>query len=78
MIVGAVLAAERVVAAHMVGHLHLDDIGAPVSKLPARRRAGPDLGEIDDAKTFQGGGGGEMRHRSGLAIRAGMRWRLLW
>ena len=69
---------ERVIAAHMVRHLHLNDIGAPVGKLAARRRPGPDLREIDDAKAFKGGGGGQVRHRSGLAIGAGMRWRLQW
>ena len=41
-----------------VGHLHLDDISAPVGKLPARRRPRPDLREIDDAKAFQGDGSG--------------------
>ena len=77
LIIGAILAAERVVAAHVVRHLHLDDISAPVGKLPARRRPRPDLGEIDDAKAFQGGGGREVSHRSGFAISAGMRWQLL-
>ena len=62
LIVGAVLAAERIVAAHMVGHLHLDDIGAPVGKLPARRRSRADLGEINDTKALERGGGGLVRH----------------
>ena len=35
LVVGAVLAAERVVAAHVLGHLHLDHVGAPVGELAA-------------------------------------------
>ena len=67
LVVGAVLPAERVVAAHVLGHLHLDDVGAPVGKLAAGRGARADLGEVDDAKALQGGGGGQVWHVHALA-----------
>jgi hypothetical protein len=38
--------------------LHLDDVGTPVGKLPARRRAGPDLCQIDNAKALERCGSG--------------------
>ena len=69
LVVRAVLAAERVVAAHVLGHLHLDHVGAPVGELAARRGAGAHLGEIDDAKACEGGGGGEVGHRRGPLVK---------
>src|SRR5437879_2917495 len=71
LIVGTVLAAEGVVAAHMIRHLHLDDVGTPVGKLPARRRAGPNLCQIYNAKALERRGGGDVRHCCSLVTGAG-------
>jgi hypothetical protein len=68
LVIRPILAAERVVAAHVVGHLHLDDVGAPIGKLPARRRAGADLREVDHPKALQGRGRGLMRHRRSALV----------
>ena len=38
---------------NMVGHLHLDDVGAPVGQLPNARRPGPSDGQIDDSEVGQ-------------------------
>jgi hypothetical protein len=43
LIVGTLLPSQRIVAAHMLGHLHLNYIGAPVRELSARGGAGPYL-----------------------------------
>jgi len=50
----------------MIGHLHLDDVGTPVCKLPARGRPGPNLREIYNAKALERRGGGDVRHCCGL------------
>jgi hypothetical protein len=36
--------------AHVLGHLDLDHIGAPVGELARGRGAGANLGHVDDAK----------------------------
>src|SRR5450759_125863 len=72
LIAGTVLSAEVVVAAHMIRHLHLDDVGTPVGKLPARCRAGPDLCQIYNAEALERCGGGYVRHRCSLRVGAGV------
>src|SRR5437879_13757166 len=62
LIVGAILTAEGVVAAHMIRHLHLDNIRAPVGKLAACGWPRPNLREIDNAKALERRGGGDVRH----------------
>ena len=69
LIVGTVLAAEGVVAAHMIRHLHLDNIRAPVGKLAACGWPRPNLREIDNAKALERRGGGDVRHCRGLVWR---------
>ena len=67
LVVGAVLSSERIVAAHVLGHLHLDDVRAPVRQLAAGRGARANLGEIDDAKALQRGGSRQVWHVDALA-----------
>jgi hypothetical protein len=62
LVVGAVLSPERIVAAHVFRHLHLDNVSTPVRQLAAGRGARAHLSEIDDAKTLQGGGSRPVWH----------------
>ena len=74
LVIRAGLAAQGVVAAQVLGHLHLDHIGAPIGELATAGGAGAHLRQIDDAKALQGGGGGEVGH-GGLTRFSG-RWSL--
>ncbi len=50
LVVGAFLAAQRVVAAHVLGHLHLDHVGAPVGELARGGGARAHLRHVDHAE----------------------------
>ena len=52
LVVRSILPAQRVIAAHVLGQLHLDHIGAPVSELVASGRAGAHLRQAYDTKTL--------------------------
>jgi hypothetical protein len=71
LIIGTVLATESVVAAHVIRHLHLDDVGTPVGKLSARCRPSPNLCEIYNAKALERCRGGDVRHRRSDMVSAG-------
>src|SRR5690606_32899245 len=66
LVVGAVLAAQRVVAAHVLGHLDLDHVGAPVGELAAGSRTGANLGEVDDPEAAEGRGCRLVRHTGSM------------
>jgi hypothetical protein len=70
LVVRAFLAAERVVAAHAVGHLHLDHVGAPVGELARGGGAGAHLGQVEDAEAGKGLRGGSVGH--GLIVGSGL------
>ena len=62
LVVGAFLAAERVVAAHVLGHLHLDHVRTPVGELARGGRPGAHLRQVDDAEAGEGLRSGDVRH----------------
>ena len=62
LVVRALLPAQRVVAAHVLGHLHLHHIGTPVGQLAAGRGASSDLGQIDHSETRECGRSRLVRH----------------
>ena len=62
LVVRAFLSAQGVVAAHVLGHLHLNHIGTPIGQLTARGRASSDLRQVNDAKSGQGSGSGLVGH----------------
>ena len=60
LVVRTVLTAQRIVAAHMFGHLNLNHICAPIGELAATGWTCSDLGEIDNAKACKSSGGGHV------------------
>ena len=73
LIVRALLPAQRVVATHVFGHLHLHHIRTPVGQLAAGRGAGTDLGQIDHSKSRKCSRSGLVRHDNRPCIGGPMR-----
>ena len=53
LIVGTILTAQRIVTAHVLRHLHLNDIGTPIGQLATGSRPGTNLGQINDPETLK-------------------------